>query len=171
MSSQALLPAVAYFVLAFTAIMTALVVVTGRNLMHNALALGLMLLSVAGLYVLAGADFLGIAQVFIYVGGITVLILFGVMLTTRITDTHMRQTSEHAFLSLLLAGGLFFTLWQLLKGAGLKVTTVTSTASSAATLGRLLTGTYMLPFEVVGVILLAAVVGALAIAREDRGEG
>src|SRR2546423_13236828 len=83
-----------FFSLAGVTLITALGVVLMRNVLHSALSLGLCLLGVAGLFASLSADFLFAAQILIYVGGISVLILFAVLLAARASELVMRQTNE-----------------------------------------------------------------------------
>lgn len=94
--------ALAFYLISFVAVVAALFVVTVRNIFHSALFLILAFFALAGLFVLLEAEFVAVAQVLIYVGAITILILFGIMLTHRLTDKGVRQASEGSFISLIV---------------------------------------------------------------------
>ncbi|MBI5167698.1 MAG: NADH-quinone oxidoreductase subunit J [candidate division NC10 bacterium] len=156
-----------YFLAAIT-IGAALIVVLGRNIVHCAFSLVLAFFGVAGLYVLLDAEFLAAVQVLIYVGGITILLLFAIMLTSRASGPGVRILNEQLGLSALIAGGLFFlliyALWKGIPALAIKV----PTQANVPTIGRVLMTSYVLPFEVASVLLLAALVGALILARKEK---
>ncbi len=162
----------AFFFLAASAIIGALAVVTARNLFYAALGLLFSLASVAGIYVTLDADFLALAQFLIYVGGIAVLIVFAVMMTAQIN----RASGSHRLwpLGLLTGavtlGGLAYILaatdWRS-EGRGETISPMVGDAASTGLhLPDLLFSTYLLPFELAGLLLLVATIGALVIARE-----
>jgi NADH-quinone oxidoreductase subunit J len=140
------------------------IVAFSKNIIHSALALLGTFLGIAGLYVTLSADFLAATQVLVYVGGTLTLILFAVMLTSRIED--MKVSNPRA--SMLAAFGLV-TIVLLVLG---KVATQTPWPSEArppmpstAKLGHAFLGEYLLPFEIGSVVLLAALIGAVVLAR------
>ncbi len=162
---------VVFYVLALVTVISAAVVVFSRNIVHSAFSLMFTFFGVAGLYVMLGADFIAVTQVLVYVGGILVLILFGVMLTTRVISVEMKTGTLHAapaaILTALLVGTLcgvyYITDW--VTPAPPKAAASASTASS---IGQALMTTYLLPFEVASVVLLVAMIGAAMIARRER---
>lgn len=157
-----------YFFAAIT-VVSATIVVFSRNVVHSAFSLLFTFFGVAGLYVMLSADFLAVTQVLIYVGGILVLLLFGVMLTNRVVDVEMKtgtmQTGPAAIIIALMAGtlcGLFWiTDWKVVYGEPNLPTT-------ASVLGEMFMTTYVLPFEVASVVLLVALLGAAIIARREK---
>jgi NAD(P)H-quinone oxidoreductase subunit 6 len=155
---------VAFAALALLTLGSAAVVALARNLMHSALALLGTLAGVAGLYVLLAADFLAAVQVLIYVGGTLILFLFAAMLTARIDQASSsnapRARKRAAFASGLLVLGLGAVAVDTVWPQG-EIATVPSTAK----LGHALLGEYVLPFELASLILLAALIGALTLAR------
>lgn len=158
--------AIFYAVAAFT-VWAAAVVVLGKNIVRAAVALIFCFFGVAALYVLLDAEFLAAVQLLIYVGGITILLLFAIMLTSRIAATGVRVTNDQVLWSGMVAAGLLAGLiyagvWGL---AGL--TGPARVPESAPVLGRALLTTYALPFEAVSVLLLAAMIGAIVLARKD----
>ncbi len=161
---------IAFFLLATVGIFSALVVVTGRNMFHNVLFLGLFLLSVSGLYLILGADFLAMAQIFGYVGGVVVLILFAVMLTRRITEAEAEMTFGKGilafFTTLLLLGSIFYIYRRTVFPAASDLVQKYSTPA----IGKMLLSSHVIPFEVAAIVLLVAIIGALAIVREGSEE-
>ncbi len=157
--------AIFYFLAAFT-VWAAAVVVLGKNIVRSAVALIFSFCGMAALYVLLEAEFLAAVQVLIYVGGITILLLFAIMLTTRIGTT-ARVVNDQVVLSAVAAVGL---LAGLIYAAVRGIPALTSPPRLPETtpfLGRALLTTYALPFEAVSILLLAAMVGAIILARKE----
>jgi len=158
-----------FFVFALITLLSAFIVVFSRNIMYAAFALLFTFFGVAGLYVLLQADFLAVTQILIYVGGILVLLLFGVMLTNKVVNVEIKtgtlQTVPALILVAVVAGslaGLFYSMW---RGAGIPQEAARPTTKI---LGELLMTSYLLPFEIASVILLVALVGAAMTARRNR---
>jgi NADH:ubiquinone oxidoreductase subunit 6 (subunit J) len=161
---------VLFLIFAAAMIGTALLVVTLRDIIRCGLALMASLGSLAGLFVLLGAPLVAAAEVLVYIGGITVLILFAIMLTqSKAAPTRLvfqTQALPAAIAAVILAILIAITVTATDWGA---VTTRLETATDA--LARLLFNSYVLPFEIVSVLLLAAVIGGVFLAkREDRGK-
>ena len=158
-----------FLVFAGMAVLGAAVLFFHPSIVHGAFSLVLALLGVAGLYWTLGADFLGATQLLLYVGGVTVLLLFAVMLTTR--DSQRIQFGRYV-LGALLVGLLGAWLVQACEGvlaviesAGVAVPAdpqPTAPAIGAAFLDRT---QYLLPFEAISVLLLVVLVGAVTLAR------
>jgi NADH-quinone oxidoreductase subunit J len=154
-----------FYLFAAVTIISAFFVVTVRNIIHSAFYLLFTFFGVAGLYVLAGADFVAIVQIIVYVGGILILLLFGVMLTNKITSvpikSGIRQTVPAAIgiglLGGVLSAALLTTNWKTAPGEIPEAT--------ASVLGMLLMNEYILIFELIGIILLIALIGAATLAR------
>ncbi len=146
---------------------SALVVVTARNLVRSAFALLFTLGGVAGLYVYLAADFLAATQVLVYVGGILVLILFGVMLTSKIASVELYHGSARVGRSVLLFGGLLFILFSIAFNTEWRLRGTAAMEPTTREIGRLFMTDFILPFEVVSVLLLAALIGAVLIARRE----
>lgn len=165
-----------FFILAAVGVFSAVVVVTGRNMFHNILFFGLFLLSLAGLYLLLTAEFLAMVQIFGYVGGIVVLILFVVMLTRRVTEAEPETPAlakiSSSVVSLLLLGPIFYVLKGTIFSDRTTLLSATGDPVSPSTpaLGKMLLTSHAIPFEIVAVALLVAIVGALAIVREESKE-
>jgi NADH-quinone oxidoreductase subunit J len=149
-------------------------VVTTRNLIHGALWLVLSLFGVAGFFVLLSAPFLAVVQVVVYIGAITVLIIFAVMLTrsmTHLSDVLNKQWWLGAIVSVLLflflAAGVILPLWgQDSAFAGQAVSAAVGTTEDLGV--ALVDGNqFVLPFEVASILLTAAMIGAIVVARED----
>lgn len=141
--------------------------VLARNLFRSALCLAVALLGVAILYLYLAAEFLAVVQVLIYVGAILLLLVFGVMLTARIADPTMRALNRLTYLAAPLALGTGWVLWTAVRRTG-ELPSQPQTLVPLADLGRHLVTTYVLPFEVLSLILIGALVGAIVIAKSPR---
>ena len=148
---------------------SALRVVTTQNVVHAALYLVGTLWGAAALYVLLLAELLAWAQVLIYVGAVVVLMLCGLMLTRAPIGKHSYDNNQR-LLAALVAGGLFGVMSWILIDAfdGQKVQLADAEGTTAESLGDAIFSSYVFPFEVVSVLLLAALVGAVLISRKDE---
>ena len=178
--------AIIFWALAAMTIVPAIGIVVSKNIVHMAFWLLGTLLGVAGLYLHMEADFLGMTQVFVYIGGINVLLLFGIMLTNR-EPLYVRAAVKRpaiasaVLLGVVVAVGLIqsfgATEWHTVKDAvapGLadaSAKAVVNGDGTAATLGTYLLSDYILPFEIVSILLLVVLVGAAYIARRDPEGG
>ena len=155
--------------LATLAALPAVLIVFEKNIVRMAFLLLTTLLGVAGLYLALGADFLGLTQIFVYIGGITVLLLFGIMMTNNdpIFVRHAAKSPSKLpglILGLVLFGGLFTAIMET------RWVQVESEAEpTAQAIGTFLLSDYILPFEMVSVLLLAVLVGAAYVARRPSG--
>jgi NADH-quinone oxidoreductase subunit J len=159
--------ALVFWAFAILTVGSAAAVVLARTLIYSAFALLFTFFGVAGLYVLLGADFLAATQLLVYVGGILVLLLFGVMLTHRIYDLDLRTEANQLGPGLIVAGGLFV----ILSATALRTEWMGVPRTPAPTtgeIGRLFLGQYLLPFEAASVLLLVALMGAAMIVRRRR---
>jgi len=157
------------FVFIFLSIITlgaALAVVTSKNLFHSALFLILSFVGVAGLYILLEAGFLAAVQIMVYVGAISILIIFAIMLTHRLMAKDLVQRNAQWGISGLVALLLFVVLGFVLLRVDWPVVEAAVPRDSISILGQELMSTYALPFEVASVLLLVALVGSIIIARE-----
>jgi NADH-quinone oxidoreductase subunit J len=160
--------AVVFFVLAALTVASAAVVVLARSLISSAFALLFTFMGVAGIYFLLGADFLATTQLLIYVGGILILLLFGVMLTHKLYDLDVKSERAELLPSALVAGGIFAILaitavrteWALGPGRPPSPTTLA--------IGTLFLKDYLLPFEAASILLLVALMGAALIVRRKK---
>ncbi len=142
-----------------------------RNIIYSAWALLFAFMGVAGIYVFLGADFPAVAQVLIYVGGILVLILFAIMLTKQIGEDP-KLTNAHLALPVgaALAVATIATLTYMAVMAPWKTIPQPSYEPVSAGLGIAFLTEYLLPFEIASVVLLAALVGSVIIARKEIKE-
>jgi NADH-quinone oxidoreductase subunit J len=157
---------IAFWVLDAIIVAAAVAVVALRNVFRAALALILCFLAVAGIYVTLSADFLAAVQILIYVGGISVLIILAIMLTRDVPQgSPSNKLRVPAFLVALVFLGIMIyalinTVWPVSTASPVAPTTA---AIASQLLGE---GGYILPLEIAGVLLLAAILGAIVLVRE-----
>ena len=158
---------VIFVFLALATLIGAASVALSRNIFWSAMGLLSSLVGVGGLYVLLSADFVAVTQVLVYIGGVLVLIIFAVMLTSHIEDIIVSNRS------LGLVGGyaVFFVTATLLCFVAIwapwKLTDQAPVTETTAAIGNGLLGTWLLPFEIASVVLVATLVGAIVIARKE----
>ena len=155
---------IVFYLLATLVLGCAGLVAFSRNMLHSALALLGTLAGVAGLYLHLGADFLGISQLLIYVGGVLVLVLFAVLLTTKIGDVKASNTSLGWVAGLVVAGGLGAGLVGVVLWVRWPLTEAVA-APTTRRLGDAFLREYLLPFELASIVLLMALVGAMVLSR------
>ncbi len=147
----------------------ALRVVTTRNVVHAALWLVGTLLGAASMYVLLYADFVAWVQVLVYVGAMVVLMLFGLMLT-RAPIGSANFDNNQRLLAAICAGALFLVTSVIMVQAfeGEEIDFTRTVGTEVQDIGEVIFSVYVLPFEIVSVLLLAALVGSVVIARRDE---
>jgi len=143
--------------------------VTSTNLVHAALFLAVTLAGIAGVFLVLSADFLALVQLVVYVGAVAVLFLFGLMLT-RAPIGREALDSDHRGLALGVSGALFVLLSGLIIAAFGDVRVETVADPRITDLGLALFRDWVLPFEVLSMLLLAALVGAIVLSRREDGE-
>lgn len=147
-----------YFFEALAAL-SALGVLLARNIFYSALLVITCLLSLAGIYILAFAEFIAVTQILIYAGGILVVIIFGIMLTSRISGKPMEVTHGNRIAGLFIFISVF--VFFAINFSTLQITHAPLTTGSAVTpVGMSLMTEFLLPFEAAGVLLLIALIGA-----------
>jgi NADH-quinone oxidoreductase subunit J len=159
---------VVFLALAALTVGSAGVVVLARSLIYNAFALLFTFFGVAGLYLLLGADFLAATQLLIYVGGILVLLLFGVMLTHKLYDLDLKSEVQQFSAGLFILVGIFGILVFTIHRTPWRVGPGRAPAATTADLGREFMGAWLLPFEAASVLLLVALIGAAMIVRRRK---
>src|SRR6266496_3727956 len=156
-----------FYLIALITVVSAGMVAFSRNIIYSAFSLLGTFMGVAGLYVFLGADFVAAVQLLIYVGGILVLILFAVMLTHRITDVKITNRAAGSLPGLLIVGIFLALLVQtILETPWAKAKEIVY-APTSAKIGDLFLQSYLLPFELASIVLLAALIGAVVLARKE----
>jgi len=158
----------AFIILSAITLVSAVVVVTSRNIVRSALSLVPTFFGVTGLYILLQAEFVAGIQVLIYAGAITVLILFVIMLTEGGTGLRVRQTNEQVPLSILAAAVVAVLLIGVLAQTPWPRATESLPQYTASGIGEALLTNLVLVFEVTSLVLLVALMGAIIVARRER---
>jgi NADH-quinone oxidoreductase subunit J len=156
------MPIVPLLLVAFLVVAGAVWVVTLRNLFRAAMSLGLVFVGVAGLFILLEAEFLAFVQILIYVGAILTLMVFAIMLTAKLHAADARPAFRQQGPAALASLALFFVL--ALAVRVIPPDTGSAEPVSLAALGQQLVTTLVLPFEVISLVFVAAMVGAIAVA-------
>jgi len=159
-----------FYVFAALTLIPAIVVVFSRNLLYAAFSLLFTLSGVAALYALLGADFLAITQVLVYIGGILILILFGVMFTQRVYDVRAEAMSFNRRRALLIGVVVFTTLWGTARSVPWPSGGQRALAPTTTGLGDLLLSRFLLPFEVISVLLLVVLIGVVLVGKKEVEE-
>lgn len=155
-----------FWLITIVVLVSGAVAAFARNIVQAAYSLFFTLIGMAGYYVLLGSDFLAITQVIIYVGGILVLLMFGVLLTNRPMERAMKGTLRLYLVGTLAGAGLLFAvLFRIIMTAPWKTGVLAAPQSHLRPLGKLLLGGYLLPFELSAVTLLLCLVGAAYLVR------
>ncbi len=158
---------IAFSGLTFMTLVSAFFVVTSSNLVRSAVALLFTLFGLAGFYIFLFADFIAAAQVIIYVGGILVLIIFGVMVTNKIDDPEVGSSSRNQIFASSGAIFILSVLLTVIMRTEWKTGEMTSRDETVRDIGHLLMKDFVLPFELVSILLLAALIGAAYLSRKD----
>lgn len=158
-----------FTILAVVIVVAGLMVVSLRNIFHCALALIVCLSAVAGIFILLDAEFLAAAQILIYVGAVSILMIFAIMLTSRLGTQKIAQTNENVAVAVVAALFFFGFAWFTIDATDVwNLTDKPLPVNNTFEIGRLLMSDFMVPFEVVSVLLVAALIGAIMLAREER---
>lgn len=162
---------IVFWILSTVILVSGFMVVSLRNIFHCALFLILCLSGVAGIFILLHAEFLAAAQVLIYVGAVAILMVFAIMLTSNLASRKIVTTNRKAGAALLacsvFAVGVLFVINKTTVAGVWQPATTALPIDNVMTIGKLLMTQFMLPFEVVSILLLAAMIGAIVLARRE----
>jgi NADH-quinone oxidoreductase subunit J len=166
--------AIVFYILSFFILATGLLAVTSRKIFRSAIWLLFSLTGIAGLYFWLQMEFIAAVQIVVYVGGIVVLILFSIFLTQQSGKELPAPARSRAFFSALAVCAGFLLTCCLLRGYAFRPTTNPAIESGVGTIGAQMLSVsehgYVLPFEVVSILLLAAMVGCIVIAIKTKPE-
>ena len=154
-----------WFVAVFT-ILSASFVVLNNQLLYSAIALLFSLFGVAGLYIFLWADFIAGIQLLVYIGGINVLIIFGIMLTNKISSVRLSQTNVQQGVGAVVALWLLILISLVISKTPWLQIEASEPAETVSVIGTLLLSKYLLPFEAISLLLLGALIGAALLSRE-----
>lgn len=158
----------AFLVIGLVVLFAGFRVVTSKNVVHSALYLVGALAGTAGLFLLLSAEFVAWVLVLVYIGAVVVLFLFGIMITRAPTGLDEALSADRKFVPALLAGAVFVVMsWASIDAFGAELITNVGDPTATEILGESLLGRFVIPFEVVSFVLLAALIGGITIARRD----
>ncbi len=157
-----------FYIIAVAMVIGAILVVTLKNVFHCALSLALVAIGAAGLYFMLDAEFLAVVQILVYVGAVITLIAFVVMLTQRVSGKNFKQSNNQKFISLIVSAGLLFMFFKKLPSVAWKTAPETDKLADVQTIGNALLTKYIFPFEIISVVLLVALIGAIVLARREN---
>lgn len=163
-----------FFLVSLLAISGAFGVILGKNIIRAGFSLVVCFLAVAGAYFILKAPFVAASQILIYAVGITLIIVFALMLTsTRCELPIIKGDSGKNFLSAIISIGIFFVFSSALIGNKwpLPETIPCQCPKNTEVIGLKMLGTYALPFELISILLLVALIGAVVIAKKDKRHG
>lgn len=158
---------VAFFILAVFAIGGAIFMINFTKVVHMVIAMAATLLSIAGIFFLLNAEFVGVVQVLIYSGAVTILMLFGIMMTRHTMEEEPNRRPWHSVLSFIAVAALFgFLMWGI-NTTPLPSETADVSSFTVENLGTVVFKQFVIPFELVSVLLLVALVGAIILAKKE----
>jgi len=156
---------VAFLIIAIITLSGAFAAATLRKLIHAALCLVIAFVGLAASFFLLGAEFVGLVQVFVYVGAVAVLIVFTILLTRREANGTRGINWGGAIVALAVFGGL---LWTILKTKSLAIPARQIEPLTVKRIGEVLMTDFVWPLQCVGLILTAALIGALVLVMEEK---
>ena len=162
---------IAFFVLALIIIASGVFLMSLQKVMHMALALGGVFLGVAGIFMLLGADFVGVVQIMIYAGAITILMVFALTLTQTGDDTEPSGHGWHKALAFIVSAVIVLAVLLTIRSTpwpGGQAPIQPFGANVVAQIGQAMFHQYAIPFELVSLVLIVALVGASVIARKEE---
>jgi NADH-quinone oxidoreductase subunit J len=165
---------ITFYIISLVILACAMMLLSFRKVIYMALAIGGVFIGCAAIYMLLGAEFVGIAQILIYAGAITILMMFAIMLTNhQATEPEMKWTPRNvvSLIGAILLGGLLllalrFTTWTAMDGSA----DVNAGLANPVAIGVTLFKTYTIPFELVSLLLIVGLVGAVVLAHERKEE-
>jgi NADH:ubiquinone oxidoreductase subunit 6 (subunit J) len=161
------LDVVTFWGLAVILIGSALAVVLTKNLFHSVLYLALSLTATAGVFLALDAEFLAAVQLLLYAGGVITIVVFAIVVTERLVGDRITQTSRSILTGVVLSGALLLGLLRFLRGVDLPIERPVIGVDVTRAIGQVLLTEFVLPFELLAVLLLVGLLGALYFARPE----
>jgi NADH-quinone oxidoreductase subunit J len=158
---------VVFAIIAIFTLTFALAAATNPRLMHAALSFAVMFVGIAAFFFLLGAEFVGLVQIFVYVGAVAVLIVFTILLTRRDAEKDRGFNWGGVIVAIAVFAGL---VWAILKTQSVSIGPPVIKALTVKQIGEALMTSYVWPLQCVGVLLTAALIGALILVLEDKRE-
>ena len=161
-----------FWILSVLTVLGALAAIMLKNTVHCALALTVAFAGLALLYLQLDAQFAGFAQILIYIGAVAILVVFAILLTRGSETPSEGVFSRSWFTGITIAAGVFAVLgWAVMQSVPLLPHQAAAPAVTVNQIGNALMDRYVLPLEIVALLLTAALVGAVIVAMHDKGEG
>ncbi len=157
-----------FYVLALIIVVSAVMVVFNKNVVHSAFSLFFTLFAISGIYVLLKADFIALTQIMVYVGGILILLIFGVMMTTKVTNVELKTKNLNTIPSLVFSIGIVTILIFIIFSTKWNIRTGPESEETVTQIGTMLLSKYLLPFEIASIVLLVALIGSAMFARRIK---
>jgi NADH-quinone oxidoreductase subunit J len=161
---------VAFFILALFTLGGAVLMINLTKVVHMVVALAVTFISIAGLYILLHAEFIAFAQILIYGGAVSIIMLFGIMLTRHDDQDESRRWGQKTFAGVGVVAFFLLTLYAVLGANWAPQQETNLFQNNTAEIGKVLFSQYVIPFEVTSVVLLVALVGAIILAKRDDGD-
>jgi len=155
----------AFVIITLLTLAGALAAATLQKLMHAALSFAVTFVGIAAFFFLLGAEFVGLVQVFVYIGAVAVLIVFTILLTRRDVEKHRGFNWSGVAVAIAVFGGL---IWTILKTQSLSMAAPKIPALTVKRIGEVLMTSYVWPLQCVGLLLTAALIGALILVMEEK---
>ena len=162
------LEAAGFWGLAAVLLGSSLAVVLTRNLFHSVLYLAVALVATGGVFLLLDAAFLFGVQLLLYAGGVVTIVVFAIMLTERLVGERVGQASRYPINGAIVAAAVFAGIMGFLIQAPVRATAPAPAADTTAAIGRALVGPFAVTLELLGILLVAALLGALYFARSEE---
>ncbi len=157
----------AFWMLAALLVGSALAVVLSKNLFHSVLYLALALTGTAGVFLALEAEFLAAVQLLLYAGGVVTIVVFAIVVTERLVGDRITQTSRQIVNGVIVSAGVLLGVLTVISRAPLPATRPPLAGDVTRAIGQVLFSRFVLPFEVLAVLFLAALLGATYFARPD----
>ena len=159
---------IAFGALAAVLLASSLAVVLTKNLFHSVLYLALSLTATAGIFLALDAEFLAAVQLLLYAGGVVTIAVFAIVVTERLVGDRITQTSRYLASGAIVAGALFVAVGGTVRSVPLPTAPPPMSGDVTRAIGEALLTRFVLPFELLGVLFVAALLGALYFARPDE---
>jgi NADH-quinone oxidoreductase subunit J len=163
-----------FYITAIIMVAMALLTVLAKNILHSAVALAGAFFGTAVLYFLLSAEFIAVAQVMVYIGGIVVFVVFAILLTSKLGEKVLETSTSRKALAAFFAMVVVVLAVMLLREVGVTLQTETQNFAALSAIGqRLLSPTesgFILPFEAISLLLLISLIGAVSIARTPKDD-
>ena len=162
------LEVIAFWVLAIVLVVSTVAVVTTKNLFHSVLWLALALTGTAGVFLMLNAEFLAMVQILLYAGGVVTVVVFAIVVTEKLVGTRLAHTSRRVWLGGAVAAAFLGLVLSVLVEVPLPVLPIPMTADPTRLIGTAFLTRFLLPFELVAVVLLVSLLAASYFARPEE---